>query len=214
MGLFGSSTNPSQSNIFEGGTQAYGDEAVEVRTGVSYYTVSDPIANPTTPCDDKTKTRTGADDGIAIKIKCAKNPHLVQFINREIIGADGQPIDYQMQTTGGSYHTTTDPKNPIWNTDSAVKTNAYYEAGGASRQDDDSLTTFDQPSLRPGAGQTWRANFKAYAICNGKVVRQVEWVREQVGDAAPTYTVNVSQASALPDWAKNQLKAQGYDTVP
>lgn len=207
-------TDPSQNTVFEGGTDVHHDDAIEVRTGVTYSTISTPIADPVAACKDPSKHPTSYTDGITIKIKCKKNPHLVQFIYREIIGADRQPIEQTMSTTGGHYKTTTDLTNPVWNTDSADSTSAYYEAAGAHRTDPGSLTTFDQPALRPGPGQTWRATFKAYAICNSHVLREVTWVREQKASSQPTYHVTVTKASALPPWANQQLTTQGYPHVP
>lgn len=206
-------TDPSQKNVFEGGSQAYSDSAVEVRTGVSYSTISTPINDPVSACRDPSKTPTSSTDGITIKIKCKKNPHLVQFIYREIIGADGKPISQTMRTTGGQYQTTTDPAHPVWNTDTGTSS-PYYETAGAHRRDADSMTTFDQPGLRPGPGQTWRATFKAYAICDGHVVREITWVREQTSGGQPAYRVSVAPASALPGWANQQLANQGYPSVP
>ena len=206
---------PSQNLCFDGGTQQYNDDAVEVRTGVTFNKLSHPVGDPTAACSDPSKTSTGYSDGITIKIKCNKNPHLLQFIYREIIKADGTHVSQPMSTTGGSYNTTTDPAHPIWNTDSSKKPNPYYETGFVHRTDDDSLTTFDQPSLRPGPGETWRATFKSYAVCDGKVVREISWTREQTSGSPPTYSgVSVAKATDLPDWAKKQMSDQGYDSKP
>lgn len=183
----------------EGGKEAYKDEEVEVKTGVA-------LKND--------GADTGHNDAIAIKVKCNKNPHVVQFIYREIIGADGKPKKQKMKTTGGEYETTADPKNPVWNTDSAAKPNPAYDSGGASRTDPGSLTIYDQPGLMPGPGETWRATFKAFTICDGKVVREVTWVRSQKEGEDPKYDVKVEKANALPEWAKKQLKDQGYNDAP
>lgn len=207
-------TNPSQANCFEGGTQAYDDAAVEVRTGVTWARISTPVPGNVTACKDASKTATSHTDGISIRIKCNKNPHLLQFIYREIIGADGKAIARSITTTGGTYDTTTDPAHPNWNTDSAAKPSGYYEAGGVNRRDSDSLTTFDQPGVTPGTGQTWRTTFKAYAVCEGKVIREINWVREQKDGSAPTYTTSVAKASVLPAWASEKMKDQGYDAAP
>jgi hypothetical protein len=206
--------SPSQNLCFEGGTQQYSDDAVEVRTGVSYSTLSQPVADPKVACSDKSKTSSGFTDGITIKIKCKKNPHLLQFIYREIIKVDGSHESRSITTSGGTYNTTSDPAHPSWNTDSGSKPNPYYEGRGVHRTDDDGLTTFDQPGLQPGPGETWRATFKAYAICGGKVVREITWVREQKSGSTPTYTVSVAKTSTLPDWAKSQTTTNGYDSKP
>ncbi|MEA2838628.1 MAG: hypothetical protein QOD89_3178 [Bradyrhizobium sp.] len=178
---------------FTGGTEAYSDDAVTVRTGVTYATYT---------------------DGITINVKCKSKPHVVQFINREIIGSDGKPISRNMTTTGGTYKTTTDPKNPVWNTDSAGKPDPFYEAKGSHDKDAAGLTIFDQPGLKPAAGETWRANFKAYTICDGKVLREVSWTREQTDGSTPAYKVSVAKVSALPKWAQDQMKGQGYTYKP
>lgn len=176
------------------------------------------VANPVTACSDPSKTSSGYTDGIAIRIKCKKNPHLVQFIYRELINADGSHVAKTITTTGGTYQTTTDPAKPNWNTDSAAKPNPYYEGAGAYRTDDGALTTFDQPGfggqLAPPPGGTTRATFKAFAICDGKVVREITWVREQKSGASPTYTVTVAKANEMPAWAKTQMAANGYDSKP
>ncbi len=205
---------PSQSVCFDGGAQQFSDDVVEVRAGVTYNTLSHPVADPVVACSDPSKTSTTFSDGITIKIKCKKKPHLLQFIYREIIKADGTYASGPITTTGGTYNMTTDPAHPNWNTDSASKPNPYYEGAGAHRTDDDALTTFDQPKVAPGPGETWRATFKAYAVCNGKVVREITWVRQQTSGSAPTYAVSVAKVSELPDWAKQQMKTNGYDSKP
>ena len=126
---------------------------MQVKTGVTYSTLSNPVADPTAACSDPSKAPAAQPDGttltegITIKIKCKKKPHLLQFVNREIIKADGTHESRQITTSGGTYNTTTDPAHPNWNTDSASKPNPYYEGKGAHRTDDDGLTTFDQPGL-------------------------------------------------------------------
>jgi hypothetical protein len=206
--------DPSQKNVIEGGTQQCSDDAIEVRTGTKYSRLSRPVPSAVEACKDASKTDTGYNDGISIHIKCDKNPHLIQFIYRELIGADGKPIAGTVTTTGGTYDLTTDPSKPNWNTDSSAKPNPYYDAGFVHRKDDDGLTTFDEPAIAPGPGQTRRATFKAYAVCDGKVVREITWVREQKSGSAPTYTVSCAKADKLPDWATNQLKANGYNNAP
>jgi hypothetical protein len=186
-------TKKASPSKFTGGTQAYSDDAVTVRTGVTYATYT---------------------DGITINVKCKGKPHVLQFINREIIGSDGKPISRTMTTTGGTYKTTTDPKNPVWNTDSAGKPDPFYEAKGAHDKDAAGLTTFDEPYLSPAAGETWRANFKAYTICDGKVLREVSWTKEQTNGSASAYKVSVAKVSALPKWAEDQMKAQAYTYKP
>jgi hypothetical protein len=160
-------------------------------------------------------------DGIVIKVKCPKDPHVVQFIYREILDAAGQPRIEKLRTTSGEYETTTDPRNPVWNTDAVGPPNPYYDAGGVSRTDPGELTIFDQPRLETPLGplqlrkdEISRATFKSFAICDGKVIREVTWVRSAKKGLAPTYAVRVAPADALPSWANDQLLKQGYHTVP
>ena len=187
---------------FSGGKVVYDDAAVQVRTGVSY-------------------ANSAYKDGIAIMVKCGQDPHVVQFINREVLDAQGKPKSLPMRTTGGQYQTTTDPQNPVWNTDSAAKPDPYYEAAGASDKQTGSLTTFDQPTLEAPAGplhlapgESSQANFQSYAICNGQVTRQINWTRSVTQGGTPSYNVNVSKVSALPTWATNLMQQQGFHNVP
>lgn len=128
-----------------------------------------------------------------------------------MIAADGKPLAKEIRTSGGKYQTTTDTGKPDWNTDSAAKPSPYYESGGVSRSEQGSLTIFDQPSLSPGLGETWRATFKAFLICDGKALRTVTWARSQKYGKSPVYSVSVERADALPQWARQRLKEQGYD---
>jgi hypothetical protein len=195
----GTEVDPDKGYWGEGGKEAYKDEKIEVKSGVEL----------------KSNGKDSAyKDAISIKVKCDKNPHVLQFIYREIIDKDGKPVKKTMTTTGGTYETTTDPTNPVWNTDSAAKPVPYYEAGGASRSDPGELTIYDQPTVNPGPGQTVRATFKSYVICDGKVTKEVTWVRSKKDGEDPTYTVSVAAADKVPDWATAQLKKQGYSDAP
>jgi uncharacterized repeat protein (TIGR03803 family) len=135
------------------------------------------------------------DDGIKIRVANCRNPHILQFIYREKLAADGTPSGAMFSTSGGeSYQFTTDPKNPVWHTDAgAGRPNPYYDqaggrapkfAGTARIVNPFGLTTFDQPNFNDpllfpaGARETWRATFKNYVICNCRVVREIHWARE------------------------------------
>jgi hypothetical protein len=184
-----------------GGTEVYKSDKITVKTGVKVQ--QDGAAVPS------------RQDSIMIKVKCDRNPHILQFIYREIIGADGTRIGRVIPTTGGTYSTTTDPNNPVWNTDSATKPNPYYEGAGRHRDDPGVLTVSDQPSFNPGPGETWRVTFKSYVICDGHVTKEISWTRSQTDGSAPTpYTVSVADANAIPAWATNTLRAQGYNDAP
>jgi hypothetical protein len=186
----------------KGGKVAYKDDQVAVRTGTTY---------------TQDGTESGYKDGISIHNKCKKNPHLVQFVYREIIGADGKHVARKFRSTTGYYDLTTDPANPVWNTDSSASPSPYYElpiAESPVNLSPDGLMTFDQPGLSPAAGETWKATFKAYTICDGKVTKEVTWVRSQKFGEDPKYDVSVKDCSALPDWANKKLKDQGFNGAP
>ncbi|PZN78554.1 MAG: hypothetical protein DM484_12805 [Candidatus Methylumidiphilus alinenensis] len=176
------------------GTVSASDSVVQVSHGVTV----------------KQGSTTLSPDAIQITTTCPNNPHVLQFINREILDSSGKPIARQMRTTGGSYQTTTDPANPVWNTDSAAKPVPYYEAVGAACNCPGKLTTWDAPTVSPGSGETWRANFRAFIICDGKVVREVQWSRSQTDGSSPSYTSSILNTSSLPDWATQTLSSQGY----
>lgn len=178
----------------EGGTTRYDDDAVTVTTGATLKNGGNPVR----------------DDTIQMQVKCSKDPHVLQFINREIIDAEGNRVSRTMNTSGGTYQTTTDPANPVWNTDSGGRPSPYYEAAGASCNCPGQLTTWDQPSLVPSDGETWNANFSAFIICDGKVIRRVDWTRSQTDGGTPSYSVNVTNATELPSWATDTMAAQGY----
>ncbi|HUQ51561.1 MAG TPA: choice-of-anchor tandem repeat GloVer-containing protein, partial [Gammaproteobacteria bacterium] len=135
------------------------------------------------------------DDGIKIRVSNCRNPHVLQFVYREKLAADGTPSGAMYSTSSGeSYAFTADPNKPNWHTDAgAGRPNPYYDqAGGSAPSYSGSarivgpfgLTMFDQPTFgegllfAPGARETWRATFKSYVICNCQVVREIHWARE------------------------------------
>jgi hypothetical protein len=183
----------------QGGQQKHSDSSVTVKTGVQIM---------------RNGAATSYSDAIEITVHCSNSPHVLQFINREIIESNGKARAQTMRTTGGTYQTTTDPSKPNWNTDSAAKPVPYYEAGGLNCSCPDRLIVWDQPSLLPVNGETWNANFKAFIYCNGKVIREVQWSRTQSAGGSPSYSVKVSSITQLPQWARDVLKAQGYASVP
>ena len=185
---------PSCGLSSSGGTVAASDSVVEVSHGVTLKQGSD------TPYRDT----------IQITTTCPNNPHVLQFINREMLDSSGKPIAREWRTASSIYQTTTDPANPVWNTDSLAKPVPYYEAGAASCNCPGKLTTWDEPTLSPGTGETWRANFRAFIICDGKVVREVQWSRSQTDGGTPSYTSSILNTSSLPDWATQTLSGQGY----
>ena len=182
----------------EGGTIAYTDDVIEVRTGVTLRKDGQPLSFV---------------DAIEIAVK-GVDPHVVQFVFREIIDSDGVPCRRLIHATTGHYETTTDPDDPAWNTDSAARPNPYYETAGAARVEPGRLTIYDQPALRPEPGETWRATFRTFAVIAGRVVRDLTWVRCQTHGETASYTVAVVDATELPSWATELLEQQGFDPVP
>lgn len=183
-----------------------------------------------------------SDDGFMIKTSGCRSPHIVQFIYREKIGADGVSLagSYSL-SNGQSYQLTTNPANPVWHTDSSGVPNAYYDQqhGVPVIGTPVGLTFFDQPSFvapvyLPGAHETWRATFKDYVICNCQAVAEVKWAREarwivnlpsgnnvtvdvNQGHQDPLQYVNVSIGP--PDdpqllWVNQQVKKDGFVPVP
>ena len=169
------------------------------------------------------------DDGVSIVVGC-RNPHFVQFIYREEI-VNGQHVSRTVTSGSGSYPLTTDPaKQKFWHSDSNGKPDAFYDQGtgaGWSRytsRETTWLTMFDQPnythfedalSVQQADPTTYRATFKTYAICNGDVVREVQWVME-VSKGVRSYKnvkILLADNSALP-WINTQLKSDGFRPVP
>jgi hypothetical protein len=182
----------------QGGTVAYTDDVIEVRTGVALRKDGQPLSFV---------------DAIEITVK-GVDPHVLQFVFREIIDPDGVPCHRVIHATTGQYETTTDPDDPAWNTDSTARPNPYYEAAGAARVEPGRLTVYDQPALRPEPGETWRATFRTFAVVAGKVVRDITWVRRQTHGETASYSVAVADATELPPWAAELLEQQGFAPVP
>jgi hypothetical protein len=209
---------PAGGIVGKGGKREFNDKTTEVRTGV-------------------TVTKDGKvveSDAISIAVKCTKNPHVIQFIHREIIGADGKRKSYSITTSTGSHEvTTTDPDQPAWLTDASQKTSPFYDDGGLHSSDASGLTIYDEPALifvpdtptpsGPSApivlkpGEMSKATFKAYTLCDGKVVKEVTWVRSVRAPKDPSSTPKpaydkptVEDSKELPPWAKEQLKKDGH----
>ena len=177
-----------------GGSVEHSDSVVEVTHGVAVHRGATQLRG----------------DTIQIKVTCATNPHVLQFINREIIDRDGNHVSRTIKTTGGEYSTTTDPANPVWNTDSAGHPSPYYESAFVNCSSANELFVWDEPGLLPTDGETWKANFRAFIICDGNVVREVRWSRTQTDGSSPSYTSSVHNTTSLPQWATDQMSAQGY----
>jgi uncharacterized repeat protein (TIGR03803 family) len=190
---------------FEGGTLERADAVLEVRKDVKGTQVQ----------NEELKVLT--EKGITIQVKCSCG-HIVQFIHREFFDKEGKRVQRWAQTSWGNpYSTTLKESEPNWVTDSIGRPSPYYESSMSFRTDPDSMTTIDEPNfagtLRPVPAERSRATFKSYAICNGDLVRELNWYREQKGGLPPTYSVDVPRLPNTADWAKFKalLTSQGYD---
>jgi hypothetical protein len=147
----------------------------------------------------------------------------VQFIYRERITGDGKRYPGRVcrsaDDPNSCYYLTTDAANPVWSTDAALRPNPYQELTRNYRSDCYSRTYFDQPSFSSAVyepGETSRATVKAFAICGGKVVREITWTLERRDGVKDRYIVETPK---VPDEA--QIKkfqaislAQGYYAWP
>ena len=67
----------------------------------------------------------------------------------------------------------------------------------------------------PQISQTWRATARDFVICNCQVAREVHWAREVRGGKA--YYAHMRIFIPAPDvlqWINDQLKKEGYATIP
>jgi uncharacterized repeat protein (TIGR03803 family) len=196
--------------VFKGGSKAYEDEAMLVRTNVN--------ASQVKP-DGTTNV---FDDGITICVKCTDDPHIVQFISRYYVLTNGVPdggcypvLDQSKQTNCWAYTTSTN--NPNWRIDSLGKPNPYYESGGSYRTDCDSMTTFDEPRLNPDSRYQFRqVSAKVFVICHSNIVSEFTWRREAKDGKPPTYTVLPPTSPDQIEYAKfrNVSDRDGYAPWP
>jgi uncharacterized repeat protein (TIGR03803 family) len=182
------------------------------------------------------------DNGMMIRVGNCRSPHIVQFIAREIIEADGTyKAGTYTEMSGRSYQFTTNDTSLFWDTDSSALPNAYYDeqAGAPDTMTPISLVTFDQPSFSsvyylPDVHETWRTRIKDYVICNCQVVKEVLWTREvpwipdlptgnnvtvdiNKGQQGPPEYVDMSITD--PDdpqlvWVNGQIQKDGFLPVP
>jgi hypothetical protein len=148
------------------------------------------------------------EDGIAITVDCKQNPRLVQFIHREQVLKDGTLEGGQQYLTDPGdcinkpkYCRTTTPGEPAWHTDRFAGPSPYY---GHYWTDCDSTTTYYDvptfPNFDPEKYRLWRATFVSFVLCDGKVVRQINWTREKrsnvLGLLLPGEHYNVGKPTA------------------
>jgi len=179
--------------------------------------------------------KTGVDPGfgtaeayeIGYKGGLARETHWLQFIWREIEVTD--PVRGQFRLSDiwhanvGDYRLTTDPANPVYNTDSLDHDSPFYEAAAASEVTNEAMTMFDMPSDPAGlvarefaAGATHvvaRAHFNTFMVRDDRVLEQtkvdVQW--DHLAPATPPRTQSAKSAgkvSRLPKDMKARLVAQ------
>ena len=179
--------------------------------------------------------RTGVDPGfgsaqgyeIGFKGGLARETHWLQFIWREIEVTDPVRGKFRLSDVWhanvGDYSLTTDPANPVYNTDSLDHNNPFYEAAGASEVTNETMTMFDMPSdpsalvaREFAAGATHvaaRAHFNTFMVRDYRVLEQtkvdVQW--DHAGPATPPRTQSAKSAgkvSSLPKDMKKRLVQQ------
>jgi len=209
-----------------GGILLANDGTVEVRAPARATQGADPAKN--------------LSNGITVRLKCDKDPHIVQFIYREMIqpypnspppGAEAFPNGKLLDNSslavpccqtswGDPYDITTLLTDIHWNADAPAKPNPYFEGGHSAELDCDSLTLFDRPQLPAldfdlALKRVSRAVARDYAICGGQVQRQITWISDQTMDDHQqshwTYQAKLSTATKIPDYFLCLLKNRGYD---
>ena len=178
------------------------------------------------------------DDGISVRLKCDKDPHILQFIYREIIqpttasvasGWENAPNGKLLsnsslpapccQSLSGQYDLTTLPSVSInWSPDAIAKPSPFYDAGRQAEFDCESLALFDRPELAAAelaGGRVGRAIVRNYAMCGNQVVRQVTWISDQTVDAQGAshwkYQAAATSATKVPDYFLCMLQNSGYN---
>ena len=158
------------------------DDQVRVETGMQW-------TNPVAPSEckkDGIVVQRVLQDGITITVKnCKQNPLVVQFIHREqkLLNEKLEAGEYQRSIdckTNRSLALTTDDTSPAWHLDGTPYYNSYRKDCDPNKVD--SMTIFDAPSLdekrfSPKKYEYWRATFVSFVLCDGKVVRQIRWMR-------------------------------------
>jgi hypothetical protein len=152
-------------------------------------------------------TMTGGDQ-MAYSGTDSARTHWLQFIWREVLSQTGSaapvPVSGTMSTTGttggAGYQLTTDPTQPLYNTDQPSRSaTPFYESAGLDLRDPSSETMLDAPSpatdkvaaaFAAGADKvTSRAHFSTYLIRDMAVLFRVdltdEWVFSRSSDYNP-----------------------------
>lgn len=209
---------PAHDSFYQGGGRAVSDAMIIVNKGVSAFQMN-----------DKNEAIAMDSNGVSVQLFCPRDPHILQFILRTARGVDGLPATGPYSTSWGTF------EYGKWHTDAIGFPNAYYDqAPGASHHSElTSVTIFDHPqtTINDTNSRGWQALARDFAICNGKVVRVVNWAIGAAWNSAesrlnaPEYTNFSIEAPSPADdpnawsdgklqWINNQLKQDGYDPVP
>ncbi|MBK8839755.1 MAG: hypothetical protein IPO30_13915 [Hyphomonadaceae bacterium] len=209
---------PSHNSFYRGGTRAVSDAVVFVKKGVSAFQKDE--KGREIPMDSK---------GVSVQLFCPRDPHIVQFVLRTSMGVDGTPATGPYATSWGTF------EYGKWHTDAIGFPNAYYDqAPGASHESATTFVTiFDHPkaTIYSANARGWQTIARDFAICNGKVMRVVNWAIGAAWNSAegrlkePEYAnFSIEAPSATEDstawsdsklqWINTQLKQDGYDPVP
>lgn len=157
--------------------------------------------------------------------------HWLQFIWREIIAThpvvgESWVADSITTSSNRPYQLTTDPDEPVYNTDSKDPKNPFYEAGFAANRTADSTTVIDMPGpalakvrAQFAAGATRvvsRAHFSTFLIRDYRTVAQVgidvEWVFASVAEPPRVQTLRSGgKTTALPEAMRDTLIRQYPD---
>jgi hypothetical protein len=157
----------------------------------------------------------------------ASDSHWLQFIWREIVVTHPTKGVYALPdpitTSGGHYALTTDPDDPVYNTDSRDPENPFYEAAFANNRTADSTTIFDLPGsinalvqreFSNGATSVVsRAHFNTYLVRDFRatyhVYLQVEWSYGSPAVPARVQTVRAAgRVNSLPAGMRKRLIEQ------
>lgn len=197
-----------------GGIAVYSDAVVEVRIEVTLRPQGVEPNSAPKPDGSAMSDSTGY---IEIRVKCSKDAHAVQFGWREYIDPDGSRWKSEGFAEGiGQQKFTTDPNNPIWYVDSVGRPCPYYDVWDAPHcRCTNELILWDRPTVNAiYKGQTVIAHFSTFIICDKNVVREIRWTRGQKPDGKPSYSIDVVNASELPQWAKDTLKKDKFEMIP
>ncbi|MDQ6829907.1 MAG: hypothetical protein M3081_13690, partial [Gemmatimonadota bacterium] len=181
--------------------------------------------------------------GITVRGLCP-NAHIVQFIYRERISAQGVALPGTMDVSAGNYPLTTSLNDIHWHTDTppidlkpGQQRNAYLDqALGAGHTvspvvvaifDKPTFGVYDDPNRASAVylpsgqnpdvklSETWRATARDFLVCNCQVTKEIWWSREVRGGKSSFAHIRIANPAAdALSWINAQLKSDGYATIP